>query len=93
MDSRFWGMFDLSSRDRTTPFTSFTPHRRYHGPQVRVSIRSRLHVSTGRRRERERTYSRFHRATVSTFAFEIRMKSAGNNGQIRFNPNLAESLY
>jgi hypothetical protein len=25
MDSRFWGMFDLSSRDRTTPFTSFTP--------------------------------------------------------------------
>ena len=35
----------------------------------------------------------FTEQQFSTFAFEIRMKSAGNNGQIRFNPNLAESLY
>jgi hypothetical protein len=35
----------------------------------------------------------FTEQQFSTFALEIRMKSAGNNGQIRFNPNHAESLY
>jgi hypothetical protein len=29
---------------------------------------------------------------LSTFAFEIRMKSADKNGQIKFNQNLGESL-
>jgi hypothetical protein len=40
---------------------------------------------------RERTAG-FTEQQFSTFAFEIRMKSAGNNGQIRFNPNVPESL-
>jgi len=34
----------------------------------------------------------FSEQQLSTFPFEIRMKSADNNGQIRFNPNMAESL-
>lgn len=35
----------------------------------------------------------FSEQQLSTFAFEIRTKSEGNSGQIRFNPNVAESLY
>ena len=40
---------------------------------------------------RERTAG-FTEQQLSTFAFEIRQKSADKNGQIRFNPNVAESL-
>ena len=39
---------------------------------------------------RERTAG-FTEQQFSTFAFEIRTKSIGNTGQIRFNPNVAES--
>ena len=35
----------------------------------------------------------FSEQQLSTFAFEIRTKSGGSNGQIRFNPSVAESLY
>jgi hypothetical protein len=35
----------------------------------------------------------FSEQQLSTFAFEIRMKSADRNGQIRFNSNLTESLF
>ena len=35
----------------------------------------------------------FSEQQLSTFTFEIRMKSAENNGQIRFNQNLAENLF
>jgi len=34
----------------------------------------------------------FSEQQLSTFAFEIRMKSADKNGHIRFNQNLAENL-
>jgi hypothetical protein len=34
----------------------------------------------------------FSEQQLSTFAFEIRTKSAETNGQIRFNQNLAENL-
>ena len=34
----------------------------------------------------------FSEQQLSSFAFEIRMKSAEKNGQIRFNQNLAENL-
>ncbi len=34
----------------------------------------------------------FSEQQLSTFAFEIRTKSADKNGQIRFNQNLGESL-
>ncbi len=34
----------------------------------------------------------FSEQQISTFAFEIRMKSADKNGQIRFNQNLGKSL-
>ena len=34
----------------------------------------------------------FSEQQLSTFAFEIRMKSADKNGQIKFNQNLGESL-
>jgi hypothetical protein len=34
----------------------------------------------------------FSEQQLSTFAFEVRMKSADKNGQIRFNQNLAEIL-
>ena len=34
----------------------------------------------------------FSEQQLSTFPFEIRMKSADKNGQIRFNQNLGESL-
>src|SRR5215469_7062845 len=33
----------------------------------------------------------FSEEQLSTFAFEVRMKSADKNGQIRFNQNLAEN--
>lgn len=35
----------------------------------------------------------FSEQQLSTFAFEIRMKSADKNGQIRFNQNLVENLF
>ena len=35
----------------------------------------------------------FSEQQLSTFAFEIRTKSGANNGQIRFNASVAESLY
>jgi hypothetical protein len=34
----------------------------------------------------------FSEQQLPTFAFEIRMRSADKNGQIRFNQNLAENL-
>jgi hypothetical protein len=34
----------------------------------------------------------FSEQQLSTFPFEIRMKSTDKNGQIRFNPNVAEHL-
>lgn len=34
----------------------------------------------------------FSELQLSTFPFEIRMKAADKNGQIRFNPNVAENL-
>ncbi len=34
----------------------------------------------------------FSEQQLSTFAFEIRMRSADKNGQIRFNQNLGETL-
>ena len=34
----------------------------------------------------------FSEQQLSTFAFEIRMKSTDKNGQIRFNQDLAENL-
>jgi hypothetical protein len=34
----------------------------------------------------------FSEQQLSTFAFEVRMKSADKNGQIRFNQSLAEIL-
>jgi hypothetical protein len=34
----------------------------------------------------------FSEQQLSTFAFEVRMKSVDKNGQIRFNQNLAEIL-
>ena len=34
----------------------------------------------------------FSEQQLSTFAFEVRMKSADKNGQIKFNQNLAEIL-
>lgn len=34
----------------------------------------------------------FSEQELSTFAFEIRMKSADKNSQIGFNPNIAENL-
>ena len=41
---------------------------------------------------RERTAG-FSEQQLSTFAFEIRTKSADSNGQIRFNQSLAEKLF
>jgi hypothetical protein len=35
----------------------------------------------------------FSEQQLSTFAFEIRMKSADKNGQIRFSQNLVENLF
>jgi hypothetical protein len=35
----------------------------------------------------------FSEQQLSTFAFEVRMKSADKTGQIRFNQNLAENLF
>ena len=35
----------------------------------------------------------FSEQQLSTFAFEVRMKSANKKGQIRFNPNFTESLF
>ncbi|MEG9438549.1 hypothetical protein JAO29_20605 [Edaphobacter sp. HDX4] len=35
----------------------------------------------------------FSEQQLSTFAFEIRMKAADKNGQIRFTSNLTESLF
>jgi hypothetical protein len=35
----------------------------------------------------------FSEQQLSTFPFEIRMKSAEKNGQIKFNQNLAENLF
>ena len=35
----------------------------------------------------------FSEQQLSTFAFEIRTKTGGGSGQIRFNPSVAESLY
>ena len=34
----------------------------------------------------------FSEQQLSTFAFEIRMRSANQNGQIGFNPSVAENL-
>jgi hypothetical protein len=35
----------------------------------------------------------FSEQQLATFPFEIRMKSAEKNGQVRFNQNLAENLF
>ena len=35
----------------------------------------------------------FSEEQISSFAFEIRMKAADKNGQIRFNQNLSENLF
>lgn len=35
----------------------------------------------------------FSEQQLSTFAFEIRMKAADKNGQIRFNQNLVKNLF
>ena len=35
----------------------------------------------------------FSEQLLSTFAFEIRMKSTDRNGQIKFNQNLVENLF
>lgn len=35
----------------------------------------------------------FSEQQLSTFAFEVRTRSAASSGQIRFSPKVAESLY
>ena len=41
---------------------------------------------------KERTMG-FSEQQLSTFPLEVRMKSAENNGQIRFTPSIAESIF
>lgn len=41
---------------------------------------------------KERTVG-FSEQQLSTFSVEVRMKSAENNGQIRLNPVMAESIF
>jgi hypothetical protein len=97
MDSRFWDVYrdvrSLISRPDDalyilhTSIGAITVHKFVYRSEAGYVFLQGIDENG-----RERTAG-FTEQQFSTFAFEIRMKSTDKNGQIRFNPNVAESLH
>ncbi len=97
MDSRFWDVYrDVRSLIQKpddalyilhTSIGAITVHKFVYRSEAGYVFLQGLDENG-----RERTAG-FSEQQLSTFAFEIRMKSTDKNGQIRFNPNVSESLY
>ncbi len=96
MDSRFWDVYrDVRSLIQKpdealfilhTSIGAITVHRFVFRPEAGYVLLQGVDENG-----RERTAG-FTEQQFSTFAFEIRTKSMSNNGQVRFNPKVAESL-
>ena len=96
MDSRFWDVYrDVRSLIQRPDDALYVLHTSIGSITVRKFVyRSEagyVFLQGVDENGRERTAG-FTEQQFSTFAFEIRTKSTGTNGQIRFNPNVAESL-
>ena len=96
MESRFWDIYrDIRSLIQKPDDALYIFHTSIGAIAVRKFVyRSEagyVFLQGVDENGRERTAG-FSEQQLSTFAFEIRMKSAGNNGQIKFNPNVAVSL-
>jgi hypothetical protein len=96
MESRFWDVYrDVRSLIQKPDDALYI----LHTPIGAIAVRKFVYRSEAGyvflqgldESGRERTAG-FTEQQLSTFAFEIRPKSADKNGQIRFNPNVAESL-
>lgn len=86
MESRFWDVYrDVRSLIQKPDDALYI----LHTPIGAIAVRKFLQGLDESGRERT---AGFTEQQLSTFAFEIRLKSADKNGQIRFNPNVAESL-
>jgi hypothetical protein len=96
MDSHFWdivrGIHSLINKPDNalvivhTPIGVITVDRFVYRAEVRFVF---LHGTDESGRER---IAGFSEQQLSTFPFEIRTKLGGKDGQIRFNPYVAESL-
>jgi len=96
MDSHFWDIIrdirSLIHKPDDALFTLHTPigatavHRFVYRSEAGFVFLQGIDESG-----RERTAG-FSEEQLSTFPFEIRMKPGGKDGQIRFNPYVAESV-
>jgi len=96
MDSRFWDVYrDVRSLIQKpdeavyvfhTSMGAITVHKLVYRPEPGYVFLQGVDENG-----RERTAG-FTEQQFSTFAFEIRTKPGGKDGQIRFNPYVAESL-
>ena len=96
MDSRFWDVYrDVRSLIQKADDALYILHTSIGAITVHKCVfRSEagyIFLQGVDENGRERTAG-FTEQQFSTFAFEIRTRSASNNGQIKFNPNVAESL-
>jgi len=96
MDSRFWDVYrDIRSLIQKPDDALYILHTSIGSITVRKFVfRSEagyIFVQGVDENGRERTAG-FTEQQFTTFALEIRTKSPVNNGQIKFNPNVAESL-
>jgi len=96
MDSRFWDVYQdvrslIQKPDEAlyvfhTSMGAITVHKLVYRPEAGYVFLQGVDENG-----RERTAG-FTEQQFSTFAFEIRTKPGGKDGQIRFNPYVAESL-
>ena len=96
MDSRFWDVYrDIRSVIQKPDDALYILHTSVGAITVRMFVfrpeAGYVFLQGTDENGQERTVG-FTEQQFSTFAFEIRTKSAGNHGQIRFNPKVAESL-
>lgn len=97
MDSRFWDIIrDIRSLIQRpddalyilhTSVGAITVHRFVYRSEAGYAFLQGVDENG-----RERTVG-FTEQQFSTFALEIRMKSTDRNGQVKFSPNVAESVY
>jgi len=96
MDSHFWDIIrdirSLIHKPDDALFIVYTPLGAITVDKFVYSAEARFVFLQGSDENGRERVAGFSEKQLSTFAFEIRTRPGGKEGQIRFNPYVAESL-